>query len=132
MSLRHLTRSLWILAIGLAPLFAQEDVAPALPDLAPTVGKHLERDYYDHNRFMPKLMVSRALRALETFEVSIDTSWADGKITMTVAEKVIDIPAADPIDLDQAMALIEKVRRAVDGTTLSAEQIGRASCRERV
>lgn len=122
MSLRHLTRSLWLLALGLAPLLAQEDVAPALPNLAPTVGKHLERDYYDHQRFAPKLMVSRALRALETFEVSIDTSWADGKITMTVAEKVIDISAADPIDLDQAMALIEKVRRAVDGTNLSAER----------
>jgi carboxyl-terminal processing protease len=122
MSLRHLTRSTWLLALGFAPLLAQEDVAPALPNLAPTIGKYIERDYYDHQRFAPKLMVSRALRALETFEVSIDTAWADGKITMTVAEKIIDIPAADPIDLDQAMVLIEKVRQAVDGTDLSAER----------
>ena len=122
MSLRHLTRSTWLLALGFAPLLAQEDVAPALPNLAPTIGKYIERDYYDHQRFAPKLMVSRALRALETFEVSVDTAWADGKITMTVAEKIIDIPAADPIDLDQAMLLIEKVRQAVDGTDLSAER----------
>ena len=57
MSLRRPTRSLWLLALGLAPLLAQEELTPALPDLAPTIGKHLERDYYDHSRFVPKLMV---------------------------------------------------------------------------
>ncbi|MBA3698768.1 MAG: PDZ domain-containing protein [Planctomycetes bacterium] len=118
MPLRRPTRALWLLALGLAPLIGQEEIVPALSDLAPTIGKHLERDYYDHQRFIPKLMVSRALRALETAEVSIDTRWKGGVITLTVAEKDIAINAMDPTTLDQAMALIEKVRVAVDGTTL--------------
>ncbi|HEX3133617.1 MAG TPA: S41 family peptidase, partial [Planctomycetota bacterium] len=122
MPLRRPIRSLWLLALGLAPLIAQEEFSPALPDLAPTIGKHLERDYYDHSRFVPKLMVSRALRNLETAEAGIDTTWAEGVITLTVAEQVIPIPAPDPTTLDQAMTLIEKVRLAVDGTTLSAER----------
>lgn len=122
MPLRRLTRSVWLLALGLTPLIGLEEIAPALPDLAPTIGKHLERDYYDHQRFTPKLMVSRALRALETAEVGIDTSWKGGVITLQVAEKEIAINAIDPTTLDQAMALIEKVRVAVDGTSLSAER----------
>lgn len=122
MPLRRPTRALWLLALGIAPLIGQEPVAPALPDLAPTIGKHLERDYYDHQRFMPTLMVSRALRALETAEVGIDTTWKDGVITLQVAEKEIAINAMDPTTLDQAMALIEKVRVAVDGTTLAPER----------
>jgi carboxyl-terminal processing protease len=122
MPLRRPTRALWLLALGLAPLIGQEEVAPALPNLAPTIGKHLERDYYDHQRFTPKLMVSRALRALETAEVGIDTTWKDGVITLTVAEKDIAINAMDPTSLEQAMALIEKVRVAVDGTTLPPER----------
>jgi carboxyl-terminal processing protease len=122
MSLRRPTRSLWLLALGLVPLLAQEDLTPALPDLAPTIGKHLERDYYDHTRFVPKLMVSRALRALETAEAGIDTQWKDGIITVTVAEKELQLNAADPTTLDQAMALIEKVRVLVDATSLSPER----------
>jgi C-terminal peptidase prc len=122
MSWRHLTYSMWFIAVGIGSLLGQENVTPAQPDLAPTVGKQLEREYYDHHRFMPKVMVSRALRALETFEASIDTVWIDGHIIVTVAEKVIDIPADDPTNLEQAMALIEKVRIAVDGTDLSAER----------
>ncbi len=122
MPLRHPTCSLLFLALGLAPLIAQEEITPALPNLAPTIGKHLERDYYDHQRFNPKLMVSRALRALETAEVSIDTAWKDGVITLQVAENDIAINALDPTTLAQAMTLIEKVRVAVDGTTLSPER----------
>lgn len=122
MPLRRPTRFLWLLALGLAPLLAQEDLVPALPDLAPTVGKHLERDYYDHSRFVPKLMVGRALRALETAEAGIDTQWKDGVITITVAEKDLQLNAADPTTLDQAMALIEKVRLLVDGSTLPPER----------
>ena len=122
MPVRRLTRSVWLIALGLIPLLAQEEVVPALPDLAPTIGKHLERDYYDQSRFEPKLMVQRALRALETAETGIDTSWKDGVITVTVAEKDLAINATDPTTLDQAMALIEKVRLAVDGTTLPAER----------
>lgn len=122
MPLRRPTRSLWLLALGLAPLFAQEELVPALPDLAPTVGKHLERDYYDHQRFIPKLMVARALRALESAEAGVDTVWKDGVITLTVAEKQIPLKAEDPTTLDQAMQLIERVRVAIDGTDLPAER----------
>ncbi len=122
MAVRLLTHSVWLIALGLMPLLAQEDVAPALPELAPTIGKHLERDYYDPHRFEPKLMVVRALRSLETAETGVDTSWKDGVITVTVAEKEIALAAADPTSLEQAMALIEKVRLAIDGTTLSNER----------
>jgi carboxyl-terminal processing protease len=122
MSLRRPTRSLWLLGLGLVPLLAQEPVQPALPDLAPTVAKHLGRDYYDHQRFAPVLMVSRALRALETAETGIDCTWKDGVITVQVAEESHQLPAADPTTLDQAMTLIEKVRLLIDGTTLSAER----------
>ena len=97
-------------------------MVPALPDLAPTIGTHLAGDYYDDSRFKPTLMVQRALRALESSEASIDTNWKDGVIVLTVADRTSDIPAPEPATLEQAMALIERVRNAVDKSDLSAER----------
>jgi carboxyl-terminal processing protease len=110
-----------MLTLGLVPALAQE-VTPALPDLGPTVASHLTHDYYDHQRFAPKLMVSRALRAIESAEAGVDTTWAGGTITLTVAEKATAIPAPDPATLDEAMQLIERVRGELDKSSLSAER----------
>lgn len=50
------------------------DLPLAFPDMAPTVGATLEHDYYDAQRFQPRLMVERALRQLKLSEPSIITS----------------------------------------------------------
>ena len=121
MFIRRLPPTLWMLAVGLLPAWSEE-VVPALPDLAPTIGTHLAGDYYDDSRFKPTLMVQRALRALESSEASIDTNWKDGVIALTVADRTSDIPAPEPATLEQAMALIERVRNAVDKSDLSAER----------
>ena len=84
------------------------------PDMAPTIGKYLESNYYDPTRCKPRVMVERALRALETSEVSIDTRWANERITVVIKDAKTDIPAPEPATLDQAMELIEAVRKVVD------------------
>jgi carboxyl-terminal processing protease len=120
MSVRTLSRSLLFLALAALPM-AGEDPLP-FPNLAPTVGDYLEKDYYDHTRFQPRLMVERALRQLETAEVSIDTSWSNDAITLTVASTSRQIPAPEPKSLEQAMVLIEQVRKAVDQSGFKPSQ----------
>ena len=94
-------------------LVGADDPLP-FPDMAPTIGTYLEKYYYDPSRFHPRMMVERALRALETSEVTIDTRWRDGRITLVIKEATTDIPAAEPTTLDEAMSLIEAVRKVVD------------------
>lgn len=89
------------------------DPAP-FPDMAPSVGAVLARDYYDQSRFRPRVLVERALRALENAEISVDAEWRDALITLRFAKHVATIPAPEPADLDQAMTLIEQVRLAMD------------------
>jgi carboxyl-terminal processing protease len=94
-----------------------EEAAPApFPDMAPSVGAVLARDYYDQSRFRPRTMVERALRALENSEIIADADWRGQEIVLHFAEREVKVPAAEPADLDQAMALIERVRLAVDGS----------------
>jgi carboxyl-terminal processing protease len=84
------------------------------PDMAPTIGTYLEKYYYDPSRFHPRLMVERALRALETSEVTIDTRWLNDHISVVIKETTTDIPAKEPTTLDEAMIHIEAVRKVVD------------------
>ncbi len=108
---RGLVPSLVLLAaVGLV----RAEDGEVLPRLAPTVGEYLKSDYYDQTRFHPRIMVERALRALETSEVSIDTAWKDDVITLTMTTVVKQIPAKEPKDIDEAMALVEVVRLALD------------------
>jgi carboxyl-terminal processing protease len=115
------SHSLLLMAMGCLPLLAA-DVQPAMPDLAPRIGAYIVNDYYDQTRIKPALMVQRALRQLESSEASIDTRWANGQISVMVADRQFDVPAPEPTTLDQAMALIERVRVVVDRTDLSAER----------
>ena len=94
-------------------LVGADDPLP-FPDMAPTIGTFLEKYYYDPSRFHPHVMVERALRALETTEVTIDTRWHDGRITLVIKEATTDIPAPEPTSLEEAMTLIEAVRKVVD------------------
>ncbi len=110
---RQLFPLLLLLACASSSLVHGEDPVP-FANLAPTVGEYLERDYYDHQRFQPRLMVERALRQLETDESSIVTKWNGPAITLTVGAANTQIPASEPRNLEEAMLLIEQVRLAVD------------------
>ena len=113
--INSLLRLLSLLVLLTGALISAE--APvAFPDMAPTVGAALERDYYDAMRFQPKLMVERALRQLKLAEPSILTTWSDGIIALTVGSTVTRLPAPDPTSLDAAMMLIETLRVIVDGS----------------
>jgi carboxyl-terminal processing protease len=112
MSTRPILRLL--LAIAVLTAWLPGEDPPPFPNLAPTVGEYLDRDYYDHQRFQPHLMVERALRQLETAESTIVTRWNGPVISLTVGTTVTQIPAAEPKTLEAAMALIEQVRLAVD------------------
>jgi carboxyl-terminal processing protease len=109
-----------LLAASLALLLATNAIHAAddpipFPDMAKVVGDLLDKSYYDHKRFHPRIMVERALRALEQSEMSIETRWQGGSIVLTCGDapkKVIDAP--EPTDLEQAMALIEQVRIEVE------------------
>ena len=101
------------LLLALASCWSADEPLP-FPDMAPTIGKYLESTYYDPGRFHPRTMVERALRALEAAEVTIDTRWAANRIAVTIKDAVSEIPASEPADLDQAMRLIEAVRKIVD------------------
>jgi carboxyl-terminal processing protease len=104
-------------AIVLAgPWAPASDLPLAFPDMAPTVGATLEHDYYDAQRFQPRLMVERALRQLKFNEPSILASWKGGEIALTVGTTVTHLPAAEPATLDAAMALIEEIRVVIDGS----------------
>ncbi len=97
------------------------------PNMAPRVGEILEHEYYDKSVFRARILVERALRALEDSEISIDTQWKGEAITVNIAgtKTVLQalIPEAVPgqnaaADGDEprnralrdAMELIEKVR----------------------
>ncbi len=102
-------------------LVGADDPLP-FPDMAQTIGTYLEKYYYDPSRFHPRLMVERALRALETTEVTIDTRWHDGHISLVIKDTTTDIPAAEPATLDDAMMLIEGVRKVVDTASYTKER----------
>lgn len=110
--MRH--RSLLLLALAL-PLLA-EDAPIAFPDMAPSVGAVLERDYYDRSRFKPRVMVERALRALEGAEISIDTRWDADRVVLQIGESEERIVAPEPATLGEAMTLIERVRLALEAS----------------
>lgn len=114
----RLVPSLLLVSVWLA---GADDPLP-FPDMAPTIGKYLESAYYDPSRFQPRIMVERALRALETSEVTIDTRWHDGRITVVIKDASTDIPAPDPGNLDEAMQLIEAVRKVVDTASFPKER----------
>ena len=115
-----LRRTVPLLA-ALACTWGADDPLP-FPNMAPTIGKFIESIYYDPGRFKPKTMVERALRNLETAEITIDTRWVDQRITVAIKDAETTIPAADPVDLDQAMLLIEAVRKIIDGSTFPADR----------
>jgi len=111
----RLSSSLLLLLCAVAPGVEQPEPAP-FPDMAPSVGAVLARDYYDRSRFRPRIMVERALRALENVEIIADANWQGAEISLRFADRDIIVPAAEPADLDQAMSLIEKIRLAIDGS----------------
>lgn len=105
-----------LLAMFAATVAVSGEAPPPLPfpDMAPAVGEVISSYYYDAKRFQPRLMVERALRALEQAEVGIDTSWSGGKIVLNLRGNRQTIPGPEPADLPAAMKLIESVRVAID------------------
>ncbi|MBA2481605.1 MAG: PDZ domain-containing protein [Planctomycetes bacterium] len=91
-----------------------DDPAP-FPDMGKAVCELLKKHYYDPKRFHPRVMVERALRALETSEMSIDTTWLGESIVLHIGDSPRQkVNAPEPKDVDEAMAIIEQVRIRVD------------------
>ncbi|MBA3686274.1 MAG: PDZ domain-containing protein [Planctomycetes bacterium] len=103
-----------VAALLLTPLPAEDAEPVPFPNMAPEVGNILEHDYYDQSRVAPVVMAERALRALEAAEIAIDAAWSNDVIRLAINGAASDIPAVKPADLDQAMALIERVRGEID------------------
>ncbi len=112
-ALRHLSPLLLTLA-----LWSAEEPLP-FPEMAPTIGTLLQRNYYDHQRFQPRLMVERALRSLERAEITIEAQWKDSVIRIRHENDQRTIQAPDPRSLEEAMILIEAVRGELDRTPLT-------------
>jgi carboxyl-terminal processing protease len=93
-----------------------------MPDLLPTVGNALEHHYYQPSRFQPHLMVQRALRQLELDEVSIKATWSGAIVTLDIGTDSRQIPAPEPRSLTEAMALLERVRIAVDHASFTPQR----------
>ncbi len=106
---------------ALACVWSAEEPLP-FPDMAPDIGRYLESQYYDTSRFHPRTMVEHALTSLERFEVTIDTVWKDGRITVVIKDARTDLPAPEPASLAEAMKLIEAVRRVVDAAPFKEER----------
>ena len=104
----------FLLVPALLLSLAAEEAPTDFPNMAPSVGALLEHDYYDQSRFKPRLMVERALRALEASEISIDTLWAQDAISLRIAGVNHQVAAPEPKSLDEAMVVIERVRLAVE------------------
>lgn len=102
------------LACALAAMAGEAAAPLPFPDMAPSVGTLLDQHYYDRSRFRPRLMVERALRALEKAELAIDALWADGRIVLNIKGERAALAAPEPADLPAAMRLIEAVRGAVE------------------
>ncbi|MFW5858752.1 MAG: S41 family peptidase [Planctomycetota bacterium] len=111
-------RSIIMLLLCLVPLrvvrCADEEPAP-FPRMFPTIGQYLDRYYYDHSRIQPEVMVERGLRAAENGEVGLAFDWQDGQIALNVRGEVTGIEAPIPVDLSQAMRLLERVRESLRG-----------------
>jgi carboxyl-terminal processing protease len=111
---------------AVAPLRGEDQPQP-FPDMAPHIAKLLadpERGYYDKSRIAPKVMVERAVRALENAEIQIDCQWVDNAILVTAPgyAQPQRVAATPPQDLAQAMDLIEGVRGVIDGCSLPADR----------
>ncbi len=109
------------LLLAASALRAADEPLP-FPDMAPTVGNFLEKSYYDPARFHPRTMVERALRALETAEVTVDTRWVANQIEVDIKDTKTQVPAPEPATLADAMQLIEAVRKVVDASTLPVDK----------
>lgn len=104
-----------ILLLGVAGWIPAADEGPLpFPEMAPTVGALLDRDYYDKSRFKARTMVERALRSLETAQAGVDARWTGTDIALQLAERSLTVPAPEPQTLADAMAILERVRVAVE------------------
>ncbi len=105
------------------------------PNMAPRVGEILEHEYYDKSVFRTRILVERALRALEDAEISIDARWKDDEITLNIAGTKTVVPArvsgrneATEGDdrrnqaLRDAMDILEKVRGVLAGADFPAKR----------
>ncbi len=109
--------ALLALLLGACPLRAavDSDALEPYPNMAQSVGEVLDKSYYDHRRFLPHVMVERALRALEQSEMSVAANWENGAIVLTVGDATAKrIAAPEPAEMMDAMAIIESVRTAID------------------
>jgi carboxyl-terminal processing protease len=121
MPVRRLSATLLLLAATSLPA---EDAPLPFPDMCPTVGAFVQKHYYDHARFRPRLMVMRGLRALQNAEIGIQAVWNGATVVVTapgLAEPQ-QVAATEPTDVAQAMTILENVRLAVDGSELPAER----------
>jgi carboxyl-terminal processing protease len=113
--LRHLCALSVVCLLLVQSLAAADSEEPLpFPDMAPTLGKFIEQDYYDLDRVRPKVLVQHGLRALEAADIAIETDWKDGKLALTIGTDRNVLPAPDPASLVEAMRLLETVRLALD------------------
>jgi len=112
--MRYLCTSFLIVVIAGARLGAADDAPIPFPDLAPQVGEILANEYYDPSRFQPRVMVERALRALEQAEIALDLEWTDAGITLRHGDDASEIEAAEPADLRAAMLILDRLSAALE------------------
>ena len=101
-------------ALPLTALSAADEPVP-FPGMANHVGNIIADDYYDADRIHPRVMVERGLWTLEGAEISLDTEWSDGSITLKVADQMVIIPAPEPDSIYGAMRILDSMRSALEG-----------------
>ncbi len=92
--------------------YAEEEQLP-YPNMAASIGVMLERFYYDHDRIQPALMVKRALRAIETAEMSVDLEWDEKQIKFNFNGEKITIDANVPSSLTDVMMLFKNMQSII-------------------
>ncbi|NRA40175.1 MAG: S41 family peptidase, partial [Planctomycetes bacterium] len=93
---------------------AAEKVKRAPSTIAASIGYLLDRFYYDHDRFHAETMVHRAIRAMETAEMSLEVSWDGKEIRCNFNGDEVLIPAKKPQDIFEAMALFTLVQTYIE------------------
>lgn len=111
--IRHPLFLIGLILLAAPAWTAEVDPLPA-PDLAVRVARLLGQDYYDRERVRPALMLDRALRNLNSADVSVFATRNDAQIDLRVGEKSWVIPAAEPRSLADIMAIIDRVRLVLE------------------
>ena len=83
------------------------------PAIAETIIEILKRFYYDHDRFHPRLMLERSLRAMESSEMSLEVHLEGTDIHFNFAGHKQIISVKDPQSLSDLMMIMQQILQVV-------------------